>query len=74
MNAVGLTRGNICNFPVTQLALGDAWNLSAVHVNRSFMEVRGRGLITPEKHTLTILEWEELQQHAEFAWLICCAS
>jgi CRP-like cAMP-binding protein len=66
MRAVGLTRGNICDFPITQSVIGDALGLSTVHVNRSLMELRGRGLIRLEKHTLTILKWEELQEEGGF--------
>jgi hypothetical protein len=46
--------------------MGDALGLSTVHVNRSLMDLRREGLITLEKHTLTILKWDELQQYAEF--------
>jgi len=66
LQAVGLTRGNSCNFPVTQSAIADALGLSTVHVNRSLMDLRREGLITLEKHTLTILKWEELQHYADF--------
>lgn len=64
--AVGLTRGYTCDFPLTQSVLGDALGLSTVHVNRSLMELRGRGLIRLEKHVLTMLKWEELQEEAGF--------
>jgi CRP-like cAMP-binding protein len=66
MRAVGLTRGYTCDFPVTQSVMGDALGLSTVHVNRSLMELRGRGLITLEKQVLTILKWDELQQEGGF--------
>lgn len=66
MHAVGLTKGNSCDFPITQSAMGDALGLSTVHVNRSLMDLRRRGFIRLEKHTLTILNWEELQHFADF--------
>jgi CRP-like cAMP-binding protein len=66
LRAVGLTKRTSCNFPITQSAMGDALGISTVHVNRSLMELRRQGLITLEKHTLTILKWEELHQYAEF--------
>jgi len=66
LRAVGRTRENSCNFPITQSIMGDALGLSTVHVNRSLMDLRREGLITLEKHTLTILKWDELQQYAEF--------
>jgi CRP-like cAMP-binding protein len=64
--AIGLARGYSCDFPITQAVLGDALGLSTVHVNRSLMELRGRGLITLEKHVLTILKWDELQGEGGF--------
>jgi CRP-like cAMP-binding protein len=66
MRAVGLTRGYTCDFPVTQTVLADALGLSTVHVNRSLMELRGKGLITLERHTLKILKWDELQDEGGF--------
>jgi CRP-like cAMP-binding protein len=66
LRAVGLTRGFTCDFPVTQSVLGDALGLSTVHVNRSVMELRGRGLIRLEKQVLTILKWDELQAEGGF--------
>jgi CRP-like cAMP-binding protein len=66
LRAVGLTTGNSCHFPITQSVLGDALGLSTVHVNRSLMELRGRGLIKLEKQVLTILKWDELQKEGGF--------
>jgi hypothetical protein len=58
MRAVGLTRGYTCDLRVTQSVLGD--------VDRSPMELRGRGLIALEKQVLTILRWDELQAEGGF--------
>jgi CRP-like cAMP-binding protein len=66
MRAVGLTKGHTCDFPITQSVMADALGLSTVHVNRSLMELRGRGLITLERQVLTILKWDELQQQGGF--------
>lgn len=66
LRAVGLTAGYSCKFPLTQTAMADALGLSTVHVNRSLMELRGKGLITLEKQKLTILKWQELQDYAQF--------
>jgi CRP-like cAMP-binding protein len=38
LKAVGLTKGNSFDFPLTQGEIGDAAGLSTVHVNRSIME------------------------------------
>jgi CRP-like cAMP-binding protein len=66
MRSVGLTRGYTCDFPITQSVMGDALGLSTVHVNRSLMELRGRGLIKLEKQVLTILNWDGLQEEGGF--------
>jgi hypothetical protein len=66
MQAVGLTSGNSCKFPITQAVICDALGLSTVHVNRSLMHLRAEGFIALEKRTLTILKWDELQQYSEF--------
>jgi CRP-like cAMP-binding protein len=66
MRAVGLTRGYTCDFPITQSVMGDALGLSTVHVNRSLMELRGKGLIKLEKQVLTILNWDGLQEEGGF--------
>ncbi len=66
MQAVGLTNGTSCHFPVTQTAMGDALGLSTVHVNRSLMDLRELGLIRLEKQTLTVPDREALERHAEF--------
>jgi CRP-like cAMP-binding protein len=66
LRAVGLTRGFTCDFPITQSVMGDGLGLSTVHVNRSVMELRGRGLIKLEKQVLTILKWDELQKEGGF--------
>ncbi len=59
-------QGNTCPFPLTQAAIADALGLSTVHVNRSIMELRSRGLIALEKQVLTIPNWEDLQVFGGF--------
>jgi CRP-like cAMP-binding protein len=66
MRVVGLTKGNTCPFPLTQVTIADALGLSTVHVNRSIMELRSRGLIALEKQVLTIPNWEDLQAFGGF--------
>ena len=63
---LALTKGNSCQFPLTQSVLGDALGLSTVHINRSLMELRGLGLIILEKHGLTIPNLEKLEEYASF--------
>ena len=45
LESVGLTRGNSCDFPMTQVDIADASGLTAVHVNRTLQELRRDGLI-----------------------------
>lgn len=53
-------------FAVTQSTIADALGLSSVHVNRVAQELRGWGLITWERHGVTILDWDRLVAFAEF--------
>ncbi len=40
LRAVGLSDGNSCDFPLTQVDLAAASGLTAVHVNRTLQELR----------------------------------
>jgi CRP-like cAMP-binding protein len=53
-------------FPATQTDLADMLGLSAVHVNRSLQELRAKGLIQWRGHAVKILDWDGLQETAEF--------
>src|SRR4051794_36996575 len=66
LRAVGLTNGDACEFPITQAELADATGLSNVHVNRTLQELRGEGLITLRAGSLTVLDWDRLQEAGEF--------
>jgi CRP-like cAMP-binding protein len=66
LQAVGLTRDHSYDLPITQAELADAFGLSPVHVNRTFQDLRGQGLITSQGKTLVINDWERLQQVAQF--------
>lgn len=66
LRSVGLAKEHSCPFPLTQAAIADALGLSTVHVNRSIMDLRSRGLITLEKQILTIPDWGELQAFGGF--------
>ena len=45
LQLVGLSDGVVCEFPLTQIDLGDATGLSTVHVNRTLQELRAAGLL-----------------------------
>jgi len=64
--AVGLSDGNSCTLPLTQVELAETLGLSAVHVNRTLQELRRQKLITFEGGTLTIDNLDGLAQLALF--------
>jgi CRP-like cAMP-binding protein len=66
LRAVGLTRGDACELPMTQPELADALGLSAVHTNRVLQELRADGLIALRNGTLTVPDLEALQAVALF--------
>jgi len=66
LQVVGLTSGNSYTLPVSQGELADTTGMSNVHVNRSLMELRRRGLIQLSGKTLTILDVPALKALAEF--------
>jgi CRP-like cAMP-binding protein len=66
LRAIGLTDGMTFEFPVTQELLSDAVGLSAVHVNRTLMDLREAGLITLKGRNLTILDLDRLLVTALF--------
>lgn len=54
LRLAGLTRGDGCDFPLTQADLADATGLSKVHVNRTLQELRAAELIGLKGKSLTI--------------------
>jgi CRP-like cAMP-binding protein len=66
LRAVGLTDGNSCHFPLTQVDLADATGLTAVHVNRTLQELRRDGLVELQSKMLTIPDFKALQSAAMF--------
>ena len=66
LHAVGLTRGDRCDFPLTQTDLADATGLTPVHVNRTLQELRRNGLIELGSKTLIIPDVAALQAAALF--------
>ncbi|GJE44020.1 hypothetical protein AEGHOMDF_3206 [Methylobacterium soli] len=66
LRGVGLTNGNSCILPVTQMDLGDATGLSNVHVNRVLQEMRISGLVVLKGKHLTVPDLEALQRVSLF--------
>ena len=66
LQVVGMTDGNSCDFPLTQVDLADATGLTAVHVNRTLQELRKQGLIELQSRSLTIPDMNALQDAGLF--------
>lgn len=58
-------RGNYA-LPLTQEQLGDALGLTAVHVNRTLKALEKAGLISRDRRTVTIVDWEALRKAGDF--------
>jgi CRP-like cAMP-binding protein len=52
--------------PVTQMELGEALGLSAVHVNRTLQQLRSEGLFSWQNQEIQILDWEALKRRGSF--------
>lgn len=67
LRPVGLTDGNSCGLPVTQMDLADATGLSVVHLNRTLQELRATGLIVLRDRMLTINDLDALKDAAMYS-------
>lgn len=54
LRAIGLTRGDSYDLPVSQLDLAETTGLSTVHVNRTLQDLKRQGLIELRSRLLTI--------------------
>lgn len=66
LESVGLAHDNQCRFPLTQTELGDAVALSAVHINRTLMNMRRTGLARMQGGMLELLDRHALQAAGGF--------
>jgi CRP-like cAMP-binding protein len=66
LDAVGLTREHAFELPLTQAELGDTLALSAVHVNRTLMEMRRLRLMTFQNRQVVIHDLLALQSASGF--------
>lgn len=66
LDVVGVTRDHSFELPLTQAELGDTLALSAVHVNRTLMELRRLGLVTFQNRQVRIHDLERLRAAAGF--------
>lgn len=64
---IGETRaGTNFEFPLTQVQLGDATNLTAVHVNRMLRALRENGVVDVRNKQVRVLDWKKLCAVADF--------
>lgn len=61
LEALGLTQGHSCDFPIVQNDLADITGLTSVHVNRTLQELRRSGLIVLGNRRLTIPDPDRLK-------------
>lgn len=66
LKVVNRTKGLSFRLPLTQAELADVLGLSVVHMNRIIRDLRKLGVINWVDHTLTIVDWDKLQEIAEF--------
>jgi CRP-like cAMP-binding protein len=66
LHVVGLTRDYTCEVPLTQTEIADTLALSAVHVNRTLMELRRSGILSFHSRQLVIHDYAALRQVAGF--------
>jgi len=66
LEAVGLTQDHAFELALTQAELGDTLALSAVHVNRTLMELRRLKLVTFQNRRVIIHDYAGLQSAAGF--------
>jgi CRP-like cAMP-binding protein len=64
--AVGLTKDDGFDMPLTQEELGDTMGMSTVHVNRMVQELRGQGLIESKGKRVMVADLKRLMAFADF--------
>jgi CRP-like cAMP-binding protein len=66
MEEAGLGTHTAYPLEATQVHIGEALGLSAVHVNRVFKELRDNKVIAVTRRSITILDWQALVRIGEF--------
>ncbi|HET9639138.1 MAG TPA: Crp/Fnr family transcriptional regulator [Allosphingosinicella sp.] len=66
LEAAGLARDNRYEIPMTQEQIADCTGLTPVHVNRVLKELGRMGLIERAKRSVSIVQWDRLQQIGDF--------
>ncbi|TGQ32509.1 MULTISPECIES: Crp/Fnr family transcriptional regulator [unclassified Mesorhizobium] len=66
LQVVKRTNGMSFELPLSQAELADVLGLSVVHMNRVIGALRKVGVVSWANHVVTILNWDRLQEIAEF--------
>jgi CRP-like cAMP-binding protein len=66
MHTVGLAQEHSFTFPVTQTDIADCLGISLVHVNRVVKKLREDGLLTFERSSVVVEDWDRLFDFSEF--------
>ncbi|MGD9968167.1 MAG: Crp/Fnr family transcriptional regulator [Hyphomonadaceae bacterium] len=66
MKSLGLAEEMGFMLPITQVELGDALGLSAVHVNRTLQQLRQDGVIVSRGRYNGFTDWERLKKAGDF--------
>ena len=66
LRAVGLTKDDAYELPITETDFGDALGLTSIQVSAILKELRRDGLIKSEGTTLFVEEWDALKNVGEF--------
>ncbi|GAA0296768.1 Crp/Fnr family transcriptional regulator [Sphingomonas oligophenolica] len=69
MEAAGIAEHHRYELPMTQEQIGDAVGLTPVHVNRTLRALAADGLIRRERRHISLENWEEIRQVADFSAL-----
>lgn len=67
LQMAGLTNGNSCHLPITQMHLAEAVGVSSVQMNRMLQTMRAEGLIVLKSSTLTLSDMARLSAISEFS-------
>ena len=66
LDAQGAARGQPYKLPMSQVQIGDALGLTAVHVNRTIKGLVKDGLITQDHRSIAFPAWDILKVQADF--------
>jgi CRP-like cAMP-binding protein len=66
LEAAGLASNHHYELPMTQEQLADAVGLTSVHVNRVLKQLGEEGLISRDRRSIVIEDWQRLRQAGDF--------